>query len=87
MMKLLERLKPLTPRNRGKRCDLQYEITKRLIPEIDEARAAGYSWAQICNAIGESLREQGEWNEADWHRYDFEKCYRQIMKEGSTCTQ
>ena len=41
---LLSRLLDEAPKNRAVvRVDRQYELTKKLVPEIEEARAHGYS--------------------------------------------
>lgn len=80
-MSLLSRLLDEVPRNRAvARVDRQYELTRRLVPEIDEARAHGYSWSQVTRAVEEALRETGEWRE-EWHRWDIAKNYRRVRKE------
>lgn len=82
-MSLLNRLLDEVPRNRAvARVDRQYELTRGLVPEIDEARAHGYSWSQVTQAVEEALKEAGDWREG-WHRYDIEKNYRQIKKEAT----
>lgn len=82
-MSLLSRLLDEVPRNRAvARVDRQYELTRGLVPEIDEARAHGYSWSQVTQAVEEALKEAGDWREG-WHRYDIEKNYRQIKKEAT----
>lgn len=80
-MSLLSRLLNEVPRNRAVvRVDRQYELTRGLVPEIDEARAHGYSWSQVTRAVEGALRETGEWRE-EWHRWDIEKNYKQIKKK------
>lgn len=80
-MSLLSRLLSEVPKRRNAvRVDRQYELTKELIPEIDEARARGYSWSQVTRAVEEMLRESGEWRE-EWRRWDIEKNYKRIKKE------
>ena len=82
-MSLLSRLLDEVLRNRAvARVDRQYELTRGLVPEIDEARAHGYSWSQVTQAVEEALKEAGDWREG-WHRYDIEKNYRQIKKEAT----
>ena len=82
-MSLLGRLLDEVPRNRAVvRVDRQYELTKKLVPEIDEARAHGYSWSQVTRAVEEALRASGEWRE-EWHRWDIAKNYRRIKKEAT----
>ena len=80
-MKLIDVLKPQVPRNRkAKRIDEQYELTRSLMPEIDEARACGYSWTQICKAVMEAETANGRWRE-EWKSWDIEDNYRHIKKE------
>lgn len=82
-MSLLSRLLDEAPKNRAVvRVDRQYELTKKLVPEIEEARAHGYSWSQVTRAVEEALRETGEWRE-EWHRWDIAKNYRRIKKEAT----
>lgn len=50
------------------------------MPEIDEARACGYSWTQICKAVMEAETANGRWRE-EWKSWDIEDNYRQIKKE------
>lgn len=80
-MSLLNRLLDEVPRNRAvARVDRQYELTRGLVPEIEEARAHGYSWSQVTRAAKDALKEAGEWRE-EWHQCDIEKNYKQIKKE------
>lgn len=82
-MSLLSRLLDEVPRNRAVvRVDRQYELTRELVPEIEEARAHGYSWSQVTRAAKDALKEAGEWRE-EWHQCDIEKNYRQIKKEAT----
>jgi hypothetical protein len=80
-MPFIDRLKREIPRRRtGVRVDQFYELTKKLIPEIEEARGYGYSWTQICRAIEAECLAQGNWN-SEWRSYDIEKNYRRIKKD------
>lgn len=58
-----------------------YELTKRLVFEINEARKMGYSWKQIKWAAEGMLRESGAWRE-EWRQWDIKKDYKRIKKEG-----
>jgi hypothetical protein len=80
-MPVIDRLKREVPRRRtGVRVDLFYELTKKFIPEIEEARSYGYSWSQICPAIEAECQAQGIWN-CKWRSYDIEDNYRRIKKD------
>lgn len=82
-MSLLSRLLNEVPKNRAvMRVDRQYELTRELVPEIEEARAHGYSWSQVTRAARDALKEAGEWRE-EWRQCDIEKNYRQIKKEAT----
>jgi hypothetical protein len=83
-MSLLERLKAEEPymRNR-KRSDRIYETTRELIPEIDEARARGYSWVQINGAAKAEFMEKGLCDE-HWAHCNLQKNYNRIKAEGQT---
>lgn len=81
-MTIIDILKKEVPKNRSaKRIDELYELTKRLVPEIEEAKRCGYSWAQICNAVKEIESKEGRWRE-DWRRFYIEENYRRIKREG-----
>nr|DAY45205.1 MAG TPA: hypothetical protein [Caudoviricetes sp.] len=83
-MSLLSRLLDEVPKNRAVvRVDRQYELTRKLVPEIEEARAHGYSWSQVTRAARDALKEAGEWRE-EWRQFDIEKNYKQIKKEAAT---
>ena len=83
-MKIIEVLKREVPKNmrRRARIDAQYELTKELMSDIDEARSYGYSWTQICKAVKEAETANGKWQE-DWNIWHIERNYRQIKKEGA----
>lgn len=63
------------------RVDRQFEMTKQLVPQIEEARLRGYSWTQIVVAVEEEMKATGEWRE-EWHRWDIRKNYNQLKKMG-----
>lgn len=80
-MPILERLKREVPRNRrGVRVDHFYELTKKFVKEIEEARQYGYSWVQICVAIQSECEVQGKWNK-NWRALDIQSNYYKIKKE------
>jgi len=82
-MDIMSRLLKEKPRRGGsKRVDEQYRMTKEMLPQIEAAQSAGYSWTQICKAAMEEAIAAGRWNEG-WNRWDIEKNYRRIKKEVS----
>lgn len=57
-------------------------MTKEMLPQIEAAQSAGYSWTQICRAAMEEAVAAGRDGTEGWNRWDIEKNYRRIKKEG-----
>lgn len=86
---ILERLQGLPPRGcsaKNPRLKVIYDLIRRHMAEIEEARSRGYSWGQIDEACRQSWQEDGKaasgivwWK--DGHL--IESCYRAI-KNGSS---
>ena len=83
---IIERLQNVTPRgNNAKNIRLKviYDLIRRHMAEIEEARARGYSWPQIDDACRMAWQEDSQaasgivwWK--DGHL--IESCYRAVKK-------
>jgi hypothetical protein len=58
----------------------QYQLVKRYMPDIAEAKERGYSWNQIERAVENDAAEKGEWN-TEWDRWRVEALFNQIKRE------
>lgn len=85
---ILERLQGVKP-NGGKfwvkneSLQVMYDLVRKHMAEIDEARSRGYSWTQIDEACREAWQEYGKSaSEIVWWKdgHLVESCYRAVKK-------